>query len=105
MNKKETLKLIDDYFDSASDLAIKLIKSEAEILLRKHSNLKEFVMSMGSSFFIDKNDKIIDNWEFKYIESFNDMINELDEKFHCTGYPMRLKICLDDGSLMEQNDW
>ena len=89
MNKKKTLKQIDDLYEQTSELALQLIESEARKLMRSHSNLNEFIMAMGSTFFTDKNDDPIENWLFKYMEPFNDMVNDLDDLFHITGTPMR----------------
>jgi hypothetical protein len=89
MNKQQTLKQIEELYESASLLALKLIESEARKLLRNHNSLNEFVMAMGSTFFIDKHGEVVDNWRFKYIEQFTDLINDLDDRFHITGTPMR----------------
>jgi hypothetical protein len=94
MDKKETLKLINDYYESASDLAIKLIESEARQILKNNSKLDEFVMCMGSFFFTDEKpidsspNKIIDERDLDEPEFYN-LIWELNEQFHVTGCPMR----------------
>ena len=89
MDKRKTLKQIEDLYEQASELALQLIESEARKLMRCHPNLNEFVMCMGSSFFTDKNNDIIENWLFKYMEPFNVLVNDLDDIFHITGTPMR----------------
>jgi hypothetical protein len=80
---------INKLYDRAGELAIELIEFEARQILKKHSNLNEFIMCMGSSFFTDKNNDPIGNWELKYLKPFNDMVDELNEKFNILGHPMR----------------
>lgn len=45
---------IDELWDKASDLAIKLVKDEARKILQADPDLDEFVMAMGSCFFTYK---------------------------------------------------
>jgi hypothetical protein len=99
---------IDKLYDQASDLAIEAIRNEAYWILKHHSDhLNEFVMAMGSAFFTDKNGNPIDENEFKLkvFKDFFDICHDLNNKFNCFGYPMRLKVDVIDGSLHELNDW
>jgi hypothetical protein len=114
LNKKETIKLIENYHDTASDLAIKLIESEARQILERDDGLDEFVMAMGSCFFTYKeggkydlfsypddmpdeqfdalpqaSDGIIhdDNFQTEFME----MVDDLNDKFNICGHPMRFR--------------
>lgn len=81
-------------------MALKLIESEARKLMRQHPNLKEFVMTMGTAFFYDKHNQIIDSYEYRYLESFSKMLYDFDERFKVVGVPMRFTA---DGEMI--TDW
>ena len=83
------IKKIDALYDEAANLAVDLIEQEARRVLKKHPRLKEFIMAMGGCVFTDQNGDAVDFWEASYLEDFNNMVNELDERFHITGTPMR----------------
>jgi hypothetical protein len=114
MDKKDTLRKIDELVNFADKLAIDLIKSEARKILQADPNLYEFVMAMGSCFFTIKEggkydiktmtDEEWDEWveADDYVHEYNgivdsenfhpeffEMVEELDEKFKCKGYPVR----------------
>ena len=102
MDKKDTIRKIDELFQTASDLAVELVESEARKILAADPELDEFVMAMGGCFFTTTNkergfhpreagvdgsnildDDDIDTPEFFY------MLDDLDEQFNIKGCPMR----------------
>ena len=108
---------IDNLWNEADDKALDLIEREARKILRDDPNLYEFVMAMGSCFFTAKeggqydfNNPIFNNEDYyeTYLDNggiiaddhliiqdddfqseFFAMVDELDEKFHSKGYPIR----------------
>lgn len=88
MDKKKCLAAIDDYMLAANNLAIKLVEWEARKILREH-HLNEFVMAMGSAFFTNRLYQPIPRGQLKYLKSFEDMIDYLDDRFNIKGIPMR----------------
>lgn len=122
---KEAIEKIDSLFEDAADRAIYLIKKEARRILQEDDGLDEFIMAMGSAFFtmkkggkydyIDKTDEEYKIWyesdeyvrfyngildDENYEKEFFDVIEELDEKFHVRGYPVRFKA-----NTQEVRDW
>lgn len=89
MEKAKTLREIESLMDQAREKAVSLIESEARKIMKKYSMPTEFIMAMGSTFFLDKHGKVMEHWEYKYLEKFNEMVNDLDYDLHITGTPMR----------------
>jgi hypothetical protein len=83
------LPIINDYYERASNLAIKAIEHEARELLKNNSDLKEYVQAMGSGFFINNNHEIIDDEQMNELDEFFEMLWDLNDKFNVLGYPMR----------------
>jgi len=73
--------------------SIKIVKKEALKVLRKDNKLVEFVMGMGSFFFVDKKGEIIssDDPGGKHFEKLTKFIYEWDEVLKITGDAMRFK--------------
>ena len=97
MQKAKTLKQIESLMEQASNLAIKLIESEARKILKQHPNLDTFIMAMGSAFFNDNNGPV---YELKYLNKFEEMVNDLNNDLNICGYPMMFTV---DSEV--QNDW
>ena len=103
----EIEKLVRDSNTLIYSKALKLIEQDARSLLRKHKNLDEFVMAMGSWFFTPK-DKSRDNFgneSFqslpRYMQSFAKMMESFEVmELKITGAPMRFTA---DGPLV--HDW
>lgn len=100
MDKKNTIKKIDKLFDTASDLAEKLVESEARKILAADRELDEFVMSMGGCFFTTENEErgwcprgggsnIINEDQDDLAPEFFEMVEDLNDKFKIMGCPMR----------------
>lgn len=116
MDKKDTIRKIDELFAYADKLAIELIESEARKILSKDTDLHEFVMAMGSCFFTAKENGRYDFNTYNdddeldaYIEDggiladsgliihdtdhfepeFFEMVEDLNERFNSKGTPMR----------------
>ncbi len=90
------------YYEAARQEALIFVEAEARKILKKRKNLKEFIMAMGTYFFVDKHGNTIDTWESKYInyecrmfnaspsfKKLNDFISEWDEYLKLTGESMR----------------
>jgi len=93
MDKRKTVRIINDLLERANDLAVQLVESEARKMLRGHSNLDEFIMAMGSAFFTVKGGDIardsICPYDRQYMKSFDEMLDDLNEQFKICGFPMR----------------
>lgn len=100
MNKKQTLKQINDLHNQAFNLAIKLVELEARKILSKHKSLNEFIMCMGSAFFTDKQGNPINSWDYKYTLTFINFVDDLNNTFKIMGYPMRFTA---EGEI--ENNW
>ena len=106
--------MINKLWNTASDLAIELIKKDARYILKSDSNLNEFVMGMGCCFFTykDKSKYDLSSYTDEQIDmmdneghdwygaqdnilhkgfqpEFMEMVDELDKKFKVCGYPVR----------------
>lgn len=91
-----TKKEIETHYMKASDAASELVEQEARRILRKHLNLHEFVMGMGSWFFTLKKGDSTDEHPFVYDEpryiaksKLARFISKWDEYLKITGEPMR----------------
>jgi hypothetical protein len=114
MDKKTTLKKIDDLLKSADELVIQLVKDEARKILKADDGLHEFIMAMGGCFFTlkdggkyDDKEMSDEEWEewtesddyvrfYKgilddkdYQKEFFDMVDDLNNEFKVCGYPVR----------------
>lgn len=98
MNARQITKL----YNQASNLALAEVEKEARRLMRKHKNLKEFVMAMGSYFFVDAKGETIStttsvyrNYSyvmedtFAYFKPLNEFMLDWEERFKITGEAMR----------------
>ena len=96
--RREELTKFNRAYDQLYKSIEKIIIHDACKLMRDHKNLDEFVMSMGTWFFIDK-DNEIRAWEYvKYLENspLGNFIQDWDKDFKITGISMRFKI---DGAI------
>ena len=117
MLKNEMLANIDDLWIKADRMVISLIQSEARQILIADEGLDEFIMAMGGCHFSYKEgskydmlrdgltDEMIDdlpeedNWfgraeggiihDTNFQIGFFEMVESLNERFSCMGYPMR----------------
>lgn len=96
MSEKE----IENLYVKASDNASVFVEEQARAILKKHPNLHEFVMAMGSWFFTTKRSKdrtllpgehAVLHDEPSYIKNSRlaSFIAEWDEYLKITGEPMR----------------
>jgi hypothetical protein len=98
MDRKDTLKTIDEHYEHASTLALNLIESEARKILTADPDLDEFIMAMGSCFFTHKEKGIVYAEVFQ--ADFMEMVEDLNETYKVMGYPMRFTAT---GKII--NDW
>jgi len=91
MNKHETLKHIYALYSEIYELSENLIEQEARKVMEKHDTCKEFIMGMGSACFYDKNGKPMFYNDYKYLNGFNAIVDELDDICKVSGSPMRFK--------------
>lgn len=91
-----SVKDVKEHYQKASDAASAFVEQEARAILRKHSNLREFVMAMGGWFFTLKKADATDehpvlNDQPRYIakSKLAHFITEWDEYLKITGEPMR----------------
>lgn len=114
MDKKTTLKKIENLFKAADELAIQLVKDEARKILKADDGIHEFIMAMGSCFFTlkdggkyDDKEMTDEEWEEwtesddyirfhngilddrDYQKEFFEMVEDLDSEFKICGYPVR----------------
>lgn len=104
MDKLDTLRKINEFDNIATKMAVDLIESEARKILSSHDDLYEFVMAMGSCFFVDIHKQNISN-NYNQLEDddmvkFFDMVYSLNERWYIMGYPMRFTT---DGP--KRNEW
>ena len=84
--KKELLK-----FDA---FLIKELERRARRILKSKPHLKEFICAMGSCFFTTDNiyysyQGVVDIERYAYFKTIRDLLDEFDNTFHLSGYPMR----------------
>lgn len=79
---------VDRHYQQARETALKLLERRARGILRRHSSLGEFVMSMGIWGFTYKNGERIDE-PFAYMRPISDLISRWDDFLKLTGEPMR----------------
>lgn len=85
MKKKS---IIEDKYREARYLALVQVEEMARDILKKHPNLGEFIMGMGTwTFTFANGDTVYD--EMKYMKKLSDFISEWDEYLKLTGEPMR----------------
>lgn len=78
------------------------VEKEARKIMKQHPNLVEFIMAMGTCFFVDKNGNNISlttevyknysySWKytFKYFTKLHKIFDEFDEIYKLSGEPMR----------------
>lgn len=64
--------------------------------LKGRNRAREFVMAMGSAFFVDRNGEVIDNYTSDGLRSaafckpLNEFLEQWDSMLHLTGAPMRI---------------
>lgn len=76
--------------DELHSIALTVIHNEARAILRKHPNLNEFIMGMGSAFFTTKDGNDLDLEDRKYFKSIEDLFIEFDTMgINVKGNPMR----------------
>lgn len=92
---------IQTLLEIAGDLHFKEVVHQAEVLMKKHKNIKSFCMCMGSAvFFTYDGEPMVDQ---KYLIPFYDFLNEFDGELHTTGRPVRIDRV--DGILRQSTDW
>ncbi len=92
---------------------LKEIEKEARKIMFQHKNLTEFIMAMGTCFFVDKNNNNISlttevyrnysySWEYtyKYFTKLHEIFDEFDDVYKLTGEPMRFTA-----TSKVTNDW
>ena len=89
-------KQFDNDLQKLSDLGMQIIIEEAKRIMKKHPKYNEFLMAMGSRFFLDKTGNII-NDDPKCAEKLLNFIDDNDEAFHFTGSGIRFKA---DGAIV-----
>ena len=82
-------KQIEYYLAEAEKLASEKVKRLARAILKKNKNLNEFVMGMGTWFFVHKDGRNCDESDYKSLQEFSDFIREYDNILKITGEPMR----------------
>lgn len=103
--KKCTMKKLNKKITALHEEIDRLLEARIEELarmkLRSNKNLKEFVMAMGTAFFIDKEGSIVDideevysNYNYiskpaKGFKQIYDFLLEYDHTYKVTGNPMR----------------
>jgi len=115
MNKQDKISaIIDNHLETARDIAINEVIRMARQLMRNHKNLHEFIIAMGSYFFIDDNNDTIETTDqlmnksyeyytvdsFKYFKPLNDFISKWDDTLKLTGEGIRFTA---DGEII--TDW
>jgi len=123
MNPK--IKRVNELWETASNLAIKVIVEEARKILKADPDLNEFIMGMGSCFFTYKDGSKYDIFSYtdeqfdqmsddghdwygadkgilhdRFQPEFMEMTDDMNSKFHVLGYPVRFTA---DGE--ENHDW
>ena len=121
----KAIEQIDELFEKASNLAIKVIVDDAREILKADDGLDEFIMAMGSCFFTFKKGSKYDiftytdeeaeqmeddghdwygadNWILhdRFQPEFMEMVEDMNEKFKVLGYPVRFTANSE-----ENNDW
>jgi hypothetical protein len=87
--------ILEKKYNEADELALEIVEDMARHILRKHLNMEEFVMGMGTAFFADENGGLLDGekpYTKRYMKKLFDFIDEWDEFFKLTGTPMRISI-------------
>lgn len=97
---KMNLKDIKKLHKQTSQDALALVEREARNVMKHHPKLVEFVMGMGDWGFYDKRDNYLTSETTRYLESFGNLIDTLDDMFGVTGEPMRFTV---DGKVIK--DW
>jgi hypothetical protein len=80
---------ITKYLNQAEAIALKILEQKARKILIEHPNLHEFVMGMGTWFFIDKNKNHFTEQEVAYLIPFERFILKYDNDLKLTGNLMR----------------
>jgi hypothetical protein len=88
-NKIKALETIDFHCQQIDIISYKLIESEARKILSKHPNLNEFVMAMGSAFFLDKQNRVVQLSDKTYLKPFDELVCRLNEICKVCASPMR----------------
>jgi hypothetical protein len=93
MSEKSYLKEIEGHYNLASAAAEKELIRLARRAMRKSPVLIEFVMGMGTWFFVDKNDDYIHEDDSRMcVRDVSDFMEEWDEVFKLTGNLMRFSV-------------
>ncbi len=80
---------IGRYLGLASHFASVAVERQARAILKKHTDLKEFVMGMGSWQFTQHDCRYaIDNDDSR-VREFSEFIERFEDELHITGEPMR----------------
>ena len=81
------------HYNKARQIALNLIVLRARRILKKHKNLKEFVMAMGSATFHDQKGDAVFNYTTGrgpiYMDPVYQLIEDWDDYLKLTGEPMR----------------
>lgn len=100
------MKTFVNEFDALRNEAIHEVIVEARKIMTKHSHLVEFLMAMGTYYFIDKNNEIVStleekynpNWTYcqvdskSYFKTLNNFMLVWDDTFKLTGEGIRFKL-------------
>lgn len=101
LTRKGVEKQLDELRAEQETLATQFVIQEARKLLVRHARLKEFVMCMGSWFFLDQQGLIIHDYPSYLVDStLATFISRWDEELKITGEPMRFTV---DGPIVR--DW
>lgn len=76
-------------YDAVVTLALQEVEDRARRILRRHPPLTDFVMAMGTAFFLTTDGSTLDPHERAYMRPLADFLVEWDDFLHLTGCPMR----------------
>ena len=92
LDRKALESEIEFHLDKATKLATDEVEKMARQILINHKKLKEFIMAMGTWFFVDRNGNNVDFYDVKQytaLESLHSFICKWDSELKITGEPMR----------------
>lgn len=86
--KEKTLKDVEKLYEQAQEIALSLVEKEARKIMRKHTNIKDFVMAMGGwNFWYHDGNEV--PHDLKYLDPLQRIFQEWDDYLGLTGTPMR----------------
>lgn len=104
INSKKRLTEIDALLQRAEDLAVAEVQDLAvAAILSKRTTANGFIMAMGTYFWLDKDNEIIE--DKAWMRKMETIFDRYDDTMKLSGMGIRWDLDKESGEVIRRNDW